>query len=144
LTDQSRDQELERLLASINPQLEEGIFTFCLLEPGEVPAGLDVQMLFREREATTVVVPEAEARQRGLTGEFPCQWITLGAQSDLAAVGFLAAVTTRLAAAGISTNAVSAYFHDHIFVPAGQGERAVAVLEEWQGLHQFGPSPVDV
>jgi hypothetical protein len=37
-------------------------------------------------------------------------------------------ITTRLAAAGMGVNPVSAYFHDHLFVPAGRAEEAMAVL----------------
>jgi hypothetical protein len=53
----------------------------------------------------------------------------LGVESDLAAVGLLAAVTGALAAAGISGNVVSAIHHDHLFVPVDRGPDAVAVLE---------------
>ena len=54
--------------------------------------------------------------------------VTLTVHSALDAVGFLAAVTARLAAAGISVNAVFAFFHDHLFVPAGQAEETVETL----------------
>jgi hypothetical protein len=131
-----RQQELHRLLASIDPQLQPGVFVFCALAPGEIPAELDVQMSFRELEATTVVVARADAEVHDLPMMFPCQWIILGVGSDLAAVGFLAAVTTGLATAGISVNAVSAYHHDHLFVPAGEGERSVAVLQSLQEVHR--------
>ncbi len=48
--------------------------------------------------------------------------------SSLEAVGFLAALTTRLAAAGISVNPVSAFYHDHLFVPENRAEEAVRLL----------------
>jgi hypothetical protein len=54
--------------------------------------------------------------------------VTLTVHSALDAVGFLAAITTRLAAAGISVNAVSAFFHDHLFVPVGRAEETVEIL----------------
>ena len=129
------ERDLGVLLGSIDPQLHPDVFVFCALTHGTVPAGLDVTMMFREREATTVVVPLAEARARHLSAAFPCQWITLGAPSDLDAVGFLAAVTTALAAAGISTNAVSAFHHDHLFVPEGRGDEAMDVLRGLQRAH---------
>ena len=44
--------------------------------------------------------------------------ITLDVHSSLESVGFLAAVSARLAAAGIPCNAVSAFHHDHLFVPS--------------------------
>jgi hypothetical protein len=130
------ERDLVQLLATMDPQLHQGVFVFCVCEAGDVPAGLNPLMLFREVEATTVVIPLAEVDGTDLDGQFPCEWITLGAHSDLRAVGFLAAVTTSLAAAGISTNAVSASFHDHLFVPAGQGEPAVAQLLALQSAHQ--------
>ncbi|TIW02257.1 MAG: ACT domain-containing protein, partial [Mesorhizobium sp.] len=48
--------------------------------------------------------------------------------SSLEAVGFLAAITTRLAAAGMGVNPVSAFYHDHMFVPAERAEEALAIL----------------
>ncbi|RWD18536.1 ACT domain-containing protein, partial [Mesorhizobium sp.] len=46
------------------------------------------------------------------------------------AVGFLAAITTRLAGAGMGVNPVSAFYHDHLFVPADRAEEAMAMLME--------------
>nr|WP_302181287.1 ACT domain-containing protein [Paraburkholderia sp. NMBU_R16] len=54
--------------------------------------------------------------------------ITLEIHSDLAAVGFLATVCTALARVRIPCNAVSAYYHDHIFVPVDQAIQALEVL----------------
>jgi uncharacterized protein len=133
--------DLDRLLASIDPDLQGGTYLFCSLDRGsldlgQLPSGLTVQMLFREPEGTTVVVPSDEAGAAGLVGSHPSEWIRLGARSDLAAIGFLAEITSRLARAGISANVVSAYHHDHVFVPVGRGGEAVAVLEELQGEHR--------
>jgi hypothetical protein len=44
-------------------------------------------------------------------------------------VGFLAAVMARLAAHGISTNAISAYYHDHLFLPVDRAEEAMELLQ---------------
>jgi hypothetical protein len=49
--------------------------------------------------------------------------------SSLEAVGFLAAITARLAKAGMGVNPVSAFFHDHLFVPAERAGEAMAMLE---------------
>jgi uncharacterized protein len=53
----------------------------------------------------------------------------LTVHSSLNAVGFLAAVTTQLAEAGISLNAVSAFYHDHLFVPHDRADEALALLQ---------------
>jgi ribosomal protein S18 acetylase RimI-like enzyme len=101
-----------------------------------MPSWLEPELIFREDESTTVVISEEQAIAAGLEGESPSAWITLGADSDLAAVGFLGAVTTRLAEAGISCNVVSAFRHDHLFVPAARSSEAMVVLSGLQSLHQ--------
>ena len=87
-------------------------------------------MMFRESEGPTLIVLEEEARRAGLTATFRCRMITLDIHSSLDAVGFMAAITRRLAADGMGVNPVSAYFHDHLFVPADRAEEAVALLEQ--------------
>ena len=56
--------------------------------------------------------------------------ITLTVHSSLEAVGLLAEVATAFAARGISVNVVSAYYHDHLFVPSDRVEEALAALSE--------------
>jgi len=56
--------------------------------------------------------------------------ITLNIHSSLEAVGFLAAITTRLASAGMGVNPVSAFYHDHLFVPADRADEAMALLTQ--------------
>ena len=54
--------------------------------------------------------------------------ITLNVHSSLEAVGFLAAITARLAAAGMGVNPVSGFYHDHLFVPAERAAEAMEIL----------------
>jgi hypothetical protein len=42
-------------------------------------------------------------------------------------------ITTALAEAGISCNAVSAFYHDHLFVPYDRAREAVTVLRGLAG-----------
>ncbi|MDX8479117.1 ACT domain-containing protein [Mesorhizobium sp. VK24D] len=122
---------LQRLLASMAPQLLPCVHVFATLAPGAaVPDGLDPVMQFREREGLTLIVTEDEAKAAGLAGTFRCRMITLDIHSSLEAVGFLAAITTRLAAAGMGVNPVSAFYHDHLFVPAERAEEALAILRQ--------------
>ena len=130
------ERDLSQLLASIVPQRHEGVYVFYDVQAGWVPEGVEVQMRFEEDEATTVILPQEQAAAIGLDGELPSAWITLGASSDLAAVGFLAVVTARMAAAGISANVVSALHHDHLFVPVAMAEEAMAVLTTLEELHR--------
>ncbi|RWM32404.1 MAG: ACT domain-containing protein [Mesorhizobium sp.] len=128
------ETDLQRLLASMTPQLLPGVHVFATLAPGvAMPDGLDPVMQFREREGTTLIVPEDQAKAAGLAGTFRCRMITLNIHSSLDAVGFLAAITTRLAAAGMGVNPVSAFYHDHLFVPAERAEEAMELLRELAG-----------
>ena len=66
-------------------------------------------------------------------------WITLNVHSALEAVGLTAAVSRALTEAGISCNVVAAYYHDHLFVPAEQGERALKILQDLARSNQQAP-----
>jgi hypothetical protein len=126
------ETDLPALLRHLTPTLQDGVFVFATLEPGApLPAGLDPVMLFREAEGLTLVLDEAAAGRAGLGGGFRCRMLTLGVHSSLAAVGLIAAVAGRLAAAGIAVNPVSGFHHDHLFVPV---ERAAEALDLLQGL----------
>ena len=124
------ERDLVTLLRSMRPVLHPEMYVFATLKPGEeAPPSVAPIMTFREEEGMTLILLESEARSIGLAGTFRSRLITLQVHSSLAAVGFLAAVGTRLAEAGLAVNAVSAYFHDHLFVPAERAEEALATLQ---------------
>ncbi|TGE02540.1 ACT domain-containing protein [Methylobacterium nonmethylotrophicum] len=129
----SGETDLRRLLSGMRPELRPGTYVFVLVADGRVPAGLAPVLTFREAEGLTLILTEDEAARAGLPGAFPCRWITLAVHSSLAAVGFLAAVTQRLAEAGIAVNAVSAVHHDHLFVPVARAEEAMRLLRDLAG-----------
>ena len=123
--------DLQVLVTGMKPEMQPGIFVFCTIsEETEIPAAIRPLLTFREREGTTVVVRPEEAEHLGLACQFASRLITLTVHSSLEAVGFLAAITARLAEAGISVNAVSAFYHDHLFVPQDRAEEALACLQE--------------
>jgi hypothetical protein len=125
----SGETDLQKLLASMTPRLLAETYVFATLPPDiPVPEKLDPVMRFREREGLTLIVTEDEARTTGLAGTFRCRMITLDIHSSLEAVGFLAAITTQLAAAGMGVNPVSAFYHDHLFVPVERAEEALDLL----------------
>lgn len=123
------ETDLKTLLASMTPELLDETYVFVTQAPGvPQPEGLEPMMMFREREGTTLIVTEKAASAMGLTASFRCRMITLNIHSSLEAVGFLAAIATRLAAAGMGVNPVSAFYHDHLFVPAERAEEAMVLL----------------
>ncbi|MDI3561998.1 ACT domain-containing protein [Bradyrhizobium sp. Arg816] len=125
------EHDLDALLRNMKPELLGGIFVFCTIPPSEpIPAAVNPLLTFREQEGTTLVILREEAEASGLRSAFASRLITLTVHSALDAVGFLAAVTARLAEAGISVNAVSAFHHDHLFVPVERADEALKVLQE--------------
>jgi len=76
-----------------------------------------------------LILPRERADAAGLPYTAVFRKVTLSVHSSLEAVGFLAAITRHLADHGLSVNAVSAYYHDHLFVPAARAEEAVALLQ---------------
>ena len=124
------ETDLDQLLRSMQPLLLEGEYVFCSVEPQFDWAILTPVGLFHEAEGLTLIVrhEQAEAAQIPYTARF--RMITLSVHSSLEAVGFLAAVAGRLAAAGISVNPVSAYYHDHLFVPTARATQAMQILQD--------------
>lgn len=124
------ETSLEKLLSSMQPVLHEGIFVFCTSPlPFAQLVNLTPLMMFKEEEGTALILDQSTADHAGLSYDFISQMITLNIHSSLNAVGFLAAITKYLAAAGISVNPVSAHFHDHLFIPREKAEEALRVLE---------------
>lgn len=123
------ERDLDALLRHMEPELQSGTFVFCTIAPNErIPAALDPLLMFREQEGTTLVILREEAEAAGLRYAFASRLITLTVHSALDAVGFLAAITARLAETGICVNAVSAFHHDHLFVPADRADEALMLL----------------
>jgi hypothetical protein len=120
--------DLQTLLASISPELTPGSYVFVAVGSWSEAAALAPLGVFREDEAVTAICPRAEAERAGLRFEGSFRRIVLRVHSSLQAVGFLAAISCALAEAGIPCNAVSACYHDHIFVPEAQAERALEIL----------------
>ena len=128
------ENNLAKLLRNMKPEMHADVFMFCSIPLDEkTPVALAPILSFREQEGMTLVVRREEAAQAGISGQFASRLITLTVHSSLEAVGFLAAITGRLAEAGISVNAVSAYYHDHLFVPEHRADEALRLLREMSG-----------
>lgn len=128
---------LAHLLRSMSPTLDDSktyLFATISSDPFTSLSNTQlsqVEMLLRESEGWTMIIPQ-EAVQHlhlDLKTAFPSKKITLNVHSSLDAVGFLAAVTTRLANdVGVGVNPVSGFYHDHLFVPGGREEVVMSVL----------------
>ena len=118
--------DLTQLLAALQPELHPGEYLYCSVE--EVPLGIDPVVMMAEAEGVTLVLPREQADQLGISGVFPCAWITLRVPSALEAVGLTAAVSAALTRHGISANVIAGYHHDHLFVPTDRAQDTINVL----------------
>ena len=127
-------EDLQQLLAGMEPELHDGEFVFCTVASGNIAdlARLDPLGMFREAEGLTLILRREAAEQEGLAGAAPMRMITLTVHSSLEAVGLTAAFSARLAREGIGANVVAAFHHDHIFVPAADADKALAALKDLQ------------
>lgn len=126
----SGEQDLQTLLATLDAVLVDGVFVFVTLPDGDVPRDLSPRMMFQEAEGTTLICQKDKAQAHGLSFEFPSRMITLNVHSALDAVGFIAHIASRLAAAGMGVNPVAGFYHDHLFVPADRAKDAMRILAE--------------
>ena len=117
----------------MEPELDTDEFVYCTVPSGTIRSSqIEATCSFSECEGNTLILRRSEAERNKLTFAFPCKKITLRVNSSLEAIGFIARVTTELAKHGIGTNCVSAFYHDHLFVQADEGERALRILRELQ------------
>lgn len=127
----SGETNLQTLLQNMRPELRAGEFVYCTIEPTAASElSLSPIGTFLEDEGLTLILTKAEAEANQLDFVYPCRKITLNVHSSLDAIGFLAAITAKLAQQDISVNAISAYFHDHLFVPSDKVDDAMRVLND--------------
>jgi len=128
----SGELNLSTLLASMSPELipDEYVFVTTKIND-ENKVSFPYLMEFHEKEGATFIVKKTIAEQSNFEFSYPCRLITLNIYSSLEAVGFLAEITRALASEKISVNAVSAFYHDHIFVPTEKAERALEILQSF-------------
>ena len=124
---------LSNLLASMEPILQPGNFVFATVPPSDTTFLSRIQahafeMFFRESEGWTLIADKSTVEALGLEAIFPCRKVTLGVHSSLDAVGFMAAVTTRLAKSSIGVNPVSGFYHDHLYVSEDNGNDQAGLL----------------
>ncbi len=120
--------DINELIKNINPELVEKSFVFCTINK-DIDMKIAPKMIFREKEGATLILRKGQAEEYGLKYNGIWDLITLNVNSDLNAIGFLAKITEALSKEEISVNTVSAYYHDHLFVPQEKSEKALTVLK---------------
>ena len=126
------EADLDKLLVLLQPSLLPGDFVFCTvanLKYGDL-AELQPIASYQEAEGLTLVLDKQAADDAGLAYDSVFNCITLMVHSSLNAVGLTAAVSSKLAASGISANVIAAFYHDHVFVPKNKARLALQLLTE--------------
>lgn len=125
------ETDLRTLLSGLAPALA-ATPRVLRVQPHDAPVPADALLVFREAEGTTVITAATDAD----APDAP-RWaqVTLQIHSSLEAVGMMAAIAAALARAGIPCNVVSAYYHDHLFVPWPRRDDTVAALRALVEAH---------
>lgn len=124
----SGETNLQRLLRTLKPVLNEGDFIFYSLPDLSVININDIIFSFKEKEGFTVILEKSLADKLNIPYSFVAAWITLTVHSSLEAVGLTAAFSKSLADEQISCNVVAGFYHDHIFVAKQDAEKAMQAL----------------
>lgn len=128
----SAETNLSKLLQSMQPVLCPGEYVFCSISDRHNHySHLDAIAQFRETEGTTLILQREQADTADIPYTSVFSMITLSVHSSLEAVGFLAAITSKLAEHKIAVNPVSAYYHDHLFVPVSRTQEVMTLLQEF-------------
>lgn len=122
------EKRLDALLAAIQPELDSEEWAFACVDATFPVALAKPLLVFHEREGATIVAPAAELARFNVSYEGTWRRIVINAYSALDAVGFLAEMTRALTAENIPANVVSAYHHDHLFVPSDRAQDALTAL----------------
>ncbi|MEM7759010.1 MAG: ACT domain-containing protein [Cyanobacteria bacterium P01_A01_bin.40] len=128
----SGETKIEILLRTMQPLLSPEEYVFCS-RPSQDFKNLDLNPvgIFREKEGLTLILTKQEADSHKLAYSAIFSMITLEVHSSLEAVGFIAAIASKLAQHNISVNPVSAYYHDHLFIPVACTQDAMNLLQEF-------------
>lgn len=129
----SGEKNLEQLLKSMKPEHNAGDYVFCKVTTLENINLDEIEMLFKEKEAITLILKKEIADTLKLEYSVIMSWITLTVHSSLEAIGLTAAFSKALSDKEISCNVVAAYYHDHIFVNKKDIEMAMKVLNTFAG-----------
>ena len=88
--------------------------------------------IFHEKEGVTFILEQQDAVNKKIHYQSVYRLITLNVHCSRDAVGLTAAFSAKLAEKNISANVVTAYYHDHIFVPEEKAEQALNAILELQ------------
>jgi hypothetical protein len=122
------------MISGMTPAPQTGDFVFITTDDSAVVARITPLAIasFKEAEGMSMIVTVEVAKEAGFEIGSPMRCITLNVYSSLDGVGLTAAVSAALGDASIPCNMVSAFHHDHVFVPSAMCDRAMEILTDLQ------------
>ncbi|MGY5876792.1 MAG: ACT domain-containing protein [Candidatus Thorarchaeota archaeon] len=127
----SGETDLSELLGNMRPKLLDDTYSICTVTEEQLSSmNINPMMVYREAEGITLICKSIQLEGKILQCETDWRVITLTVHSSLVAVGFLAAITAKLADHRISVNVISAYYHDHLLVRNHDANRAIDILHK--------------
>jgi hypothetical protein len=124
-------RETNAMIAGMAPVALSGRWHFCTVaadDPRCDRLRLIARATLDETEGWSLILDEAAAVAEGMTTDMPMTQISLEVHSALDGIGLTAAISKALTEAELPCNIVAGYHHDHIFVPSGRADEAVALL----------------
>jgi uncharacterized protein len=118
--------DLSSLLRDLSVTRRPG--RWCMITSPPADPDMVVAASIVEDEGVTSVVSVADAERLGHRPEFVAAWLTLDVESALDSVGLTATVATALAGQQIPCNVLAGFHHDHLLVPEGRADEAMAIL----------------
>lgn len=128
----SGETKIEILLRTMQPLLSSEEYVFCSRPSQDVKnINLNFVGAVREKEGLTLILTRKEADSHNIDYSTIFSMITLKVHSSLEAVGFIAAIASKLARHNISVNPLSGYYHDHLFIPIKDSKKAMSLLQDF-------------
>lgn len=125
----SGETNLSKLIQNMQPELHFGEYVFCVFNSIEDALKNTPICIFQEQEGITAIISKESAVEKNISFQITYAWITLKVHSALEAVGLTAAFSKALTDENISCNVIAGYYHDHIFVPSADANRAIEALK---------------
>ena len=85
--------------------------------------------MIKEKEGMSLVLTKEDGMAMGFDCSNLMACISLDLGSSLLAIGLTASISQALSESLIPCNVIAGYYHDHIFIPVGEADAALEILQ---------------
>lgn len=127
--------DLKSTLDNLNVHCDNIEYAFSTIKDDAELEKEDVLGTFKEKEGLSVIAKKRYLESNKLPYHGVFAKLNIGISTSLELVGLTAVLSNLLAQENIPTNVVSAYYHDHIFVPYALKDKAINTLGQLRTKH---------